>query len=74
MATNQLALLYQEVKHAFNARPSDLQRCGTLLEQLKVPYIFRLMCTQLFNNVDRLALLRQASWYRERITTWTISW
>jgi hypothetical protein len=36
MAPQQLATLYKELQRAFDARPSNLQRCGTLLAQLKV--------------------------------------
>jgi hypothetical protein len=36
MAPQQLATLYNNLQRAFDARPSDLKRCGTLLAQLKV--------------------------------------
>lgn len=36
MVAEQLASLYQDLKRAFDARPSDLRKCGTLLAQLKV--------------------------------------
>ena len=36
MVPDQLATLYQNLKRAFDARPSDLRKCGTLLAQLKV--------------------------------------
>jgi 26S proteasome regulatory subunit N12 len=36
MASNKLATLYKELQRSFDARPSDLKKCGTLLAQLKV--------------------------------------
>jgi 26S proteasome regulatory subunit N12 len=36
MAPQQLMALYNNLQRAFDARPSDLKRCGTLLAQLKV--------------------------------------
>jgi 26S proteasome regulatory subunit N12 len=39
MAPQQLAALYKDLQRAFNARPSDLKRCGSLLAQLKVGLI-----------------------------------
>jgi 26S proteasome regulatory subunit N12 len=36
MAPQQLAALYNDLQRAFDARPSNLQRCGSLLAQLKV--------------------------------------
>jgi 26S proteasome regulatory subunit N12 len=32
----QLKSLYEDLQRSFNARPSDLKKCGTLLVQLKV--------------------------------------
>ena len=32
----QLAALYKDLQRAFDARPSDLKKCGSLLAQLKV--------------------------------------
>ncbi|KAG2158800.1 SAC3/GANP/Nin1/mts3/eIF-3 p25 family-domain-containing protein [Suillus bovinus] len=39
MASQNLATLYNELQRAFDARPSDLKKCGTLLAQLKVGLI-----------------------------------
>lgn len=36
MAPQQLAALYKDLQRAFDARPSDLKKCGSLLAQLKV--------------------------------------
>jgi hypothetical protein len=36
MAPNQLKSLYEDLLRSFNARPSDLKKCGVLLSQLKV--------------------------------------
>lgn len=36
MIPQQLAALYEDLQRAFDARPSDLNRCGSLLAQLKV--------------------------------------
>ena len=36
MAAKQLASLYQDLRRAFDAQPSDLTKCGILLLQLKV--------------------------------------
>lgn len=36
MASRQLGTLYRELQRAFDARPTDLKRCGALLAQLKV--------------------------------------
>ncbi|KIJ70219.1 hypothetical protein HYDPIDRAFT_78074 [Hydnomerulius pinastri MD-312] len=35
----QLGMLYKDLQRAFNARPSDLKKCGTLLAQLKIGLI-----------------------------------
>ncbi|KIM91069.1 hypothetical protein PILCRDRAFT_59063 [Piloderma croceum F 1598] len=39
MAPQQLAALYNDLQRAFDARPSNLQRCGSLLAQLKIGLI-----------------------------------
>jgi len=39
MAPQQLTALYNDLQRAFDARPSDLKRCGTLLAQLKIGLI-----------------------------------
>lgn len=36
MASRQLGTLYRELLRAFDARPTDLKKCGALLAQLKV--------------------------------------
>jgi 26S proteasome regulatory subunit N12 len=36
MAPQQLAALYNDLQRAFDARPSNFKRCGSLLAQLKV--------------------------------------
>lgn len=36
MAQNQLKSQYNELKRSFEAKPSDLKKCGSLLAQLKV--------------------------------------
>lgn len=36
MAPQQLAALYKDLQRNFDARPSDLKKCGSLLAQLKV--------------------------------------
>jgi 26S proteasome regulatory subunit N12 len=36
MATPQMGSLYQELQRVFEARPTDLQKTGKLLTQLKV--------------------------------------
>lgn len=36
MASRQLGTLYRELQRAFEARPTDLRKCGALLDQLKV--------------------------------------
>lgn len=36
MASRQLGTLYRELQRAFDARPTDLKKCGALLAQLKV--------------------------------------
>lgn len=36
MASRQLGVLYRELQRAFDARPTDLKKCGALLDQLKV--------------------------------------
>jgi len=35
----QLKVLYSDLQHSFNLRPSDLKKCGTLLTQLKMGLI-----------------------------------
>jgi len=35
MSPNQLKNLYSDLQRSFNARPSDLKSCSTLLTQLK---------------------------------------
>ncbi|KAG5637012.1 hypothetical protein H0H81_006112 [Sphagnurus paluster] len=39
MATQRLKSLYNDLQRSFNARPSDLKRCGILLTQLKLGLI-----------------------------------
>jgi hypothetical protein len=39
MPANPLKNVYDELIKAFKARPSDLKKCGTLLNQLKVSYL-----------------------------------
>jgi len=39
MASPQLGVLYRELLRAFDARPTDLKKCGALLAQLKVGLI-----------------------------------
>jgi 26S proteasome regulatory subunit N12 len=39
MAPQQLTALHRDLQRAFDARPSDLKRCGTLLAQLKIGLI-----------------------------------
>ena len=36
MGSRQLGTLYRELQRAFDARPTDLKKCGALLGQLKV--------------------------------------
>jgi len=36
---SQLATLYKELQRAFDSKPSDLKKCGTLLSQLKIGLI-----------------------------------
>lgn len=42
MAPNQLKALYEDLLRSFNARPSDLKKCGVLLSQLKVWQCYKL--------------------------------
>lgn len=37
MAPQNIVALYSRLQRAFDAHPSDLKTCGTLLAQLKVP-------------------------------------
>ncbi|KAF9247170.1 SAC3/GANP/Nin1/mts3/eIF-3 p25 family-domain-containing protein [Melanogaster broomeanus] len=39
MASRQLGTLYKELQRAFDARPTDLKKCGSLLAQLKIGLI-----------------------------------
>ncbi|KAF8450377.1 COP9 signalosome [Boletus edulis BED1] len=39
MASRQLATLYRELQRVFDARPTDLKKCGALLDQLKIGLI-----------------------------------
>jgi len=36
MSSRQLQSLYKDLKRTFDARPTDLKKCGVLLAQLKV--------------------------------------
>lgn len=40
MSNTQLGALYKELNQAFNAGPSGLKRCGELLAQLKVRWLW----------------------------------
>ncbi|KAH0840063.1 COP9 signalosome [Lanmaoa asiatica] len=39
MASRQLGTLYRELQRAFDARPTDLKKCGAVLAQLKIGLI-----------------------------------
>ncbi|KAI0347363.1 hypothetical protein BDW22DRAFT_1351790 [Trametopsis cervina] len=59
MAT-QLGSLYQELLKAFTSQPSDLQKCGTILAQLKIGLIQAgLLIPQGDVNLEDLAVARE---------------
>ncbi|KAF9469035.1 SAC3/GANP/Nin1/mts3/eIF-3 p25 family-domain-containing protein [Collybia nuda] len=59
MAPNQLKALYEDLLRSFNARPSDLKRCGVLLNQLKMGLIQAgLLVPQGENNLEDLVISR----------------
>jgi len=59
MPTQQLSGLYNELVRTFDARPSDLQKCGKLLGQLKIALIENnLLFPQGERNLDDLVVAR----------------
>ncbi|KAF5388416.1 hypothetical protein D9615_000252 [Tricholomella constricta] len=59
MTAQQLKALYNDLQRSFNARPSDLKRCGTLLAQLKLGLIETgLLLPQGDLNLDDLIVAR----------------
>ncbi|KAE9410296.1 hypothetical protein BT96DRAFT_961766 [Gymnopus androsaceus JB14] len=59
MAQNQLKSKYSDLKRSFEAKPSDLKKCGSLLAQLKIGLIETgLLTPQGELNVDDLVVAR----------------
>ncbi|KDQ64726.1 hypothetical protein JAAARDRAFT_167316 [Jaapia argillacea MUCL 33604] len=57
--SSQLASIYRDLKRAFEARPSDLKKCGQLLAKLKVGLIEAgLLVPQPGANLDDLVVAR----------------
>jgi hypothetical protein len=45
-----LKTLYEDLQRSFNARPSDLKKCGALLTQLKVKSPLLIWCAWLTSS------------------------
>ncbi|KAI0921355.1 hypothetical protein AcW1_004646 [Taiwanofungus camphoratus] len=59
MAPSQLVTLYEELKQAFTSRPTNLQKCGTLLARLKIGLIeIDLLLPQGDANMQDLVIAR----------------
>ncbi|KAI0321853.1 proteasome 26S subunit [Amylostereum chailletii] len=60
MSSSQLPVLYKELTRAFSAKPSDMQKCGKLLGQLKVSLIENgLIFPSGTENVNDLVVARE---------------
>lgn len=58
MAQNQLKSQYSELKRSFEAKPSDLKKCGSLLAQLKVMSSFIVQLSEML-KYNRSVSLKQ---------------